>query len=99
MNNYTALTIYMLLTPIIGSIMVMVLPKEYEQYSKHVALISSFITFFCSLVMWILFDKGVPQFQFVYNIKAINACVGVDGISLFFVVLTCFLIPICILSS
>lgn len=58
--------------------------------------------FLYSLVLWIQFDPSTAKFQFVESLRwlpyeNINFYLGIDGISLFFVILTTFLIPICIL--
>jgi NADH-quinone oxidoreductase subunit M len=62
------------------------------------------VCFLFSLVLWILFDQSSNSFQFTYSIfwfSQINIefTLGVDGISLFFIVLTSFLIPLCLLAS
>ena len=64
----------------------------------------SFFIFITSLPLWILFDKSISNFQFLLKIDWINQFnihfyFGIDGISLFFIILTTFLIPICILIS
>jgi proton-translocating NADH-quinone oxidoreductase chain M len=62
------------------------------------------MTFLYSLGFWIQFENSTAKFQFVETIRwlphsNINLVLGVDGISLFLVVLTTFLIPICILAG
>jgi NADH:ubiquinone oxidoreductase subunit 4 (subunit M) len=69
-----------------------------------IGLSSSFFVFFCSLFLWIFFDKEYARFQFVYDFAWIpasnlNLSLGVDGISIFLVILTTLLIPICLLAS
>jgi len=63
--------------------------------------------FFC-LNIWVMFDRTNPSYQFIstgaFNIKLIQAFTynfsfGVDGISVFFIILTALLIPLCILMS
>ena len=66
------------------------------------ALIFSCITFLLSLILWIQFDAGSSLFQFTKSITwfySLNLYyyIGIDGISLFFILLTTFLIFICIL--
>lgn len=68
------------------------------------ALGVSMFTFLLSLLLWIEFDNSAPSFQFVSTINwlplsNINFYLGLDGISLFFVILTTFLIPVCLLAS
>ena len=69
---------------------------------KYVALFTSLVTFFLSLYLWFLFDQTTSEFQFVEDrvwIKdLINYKVGVDGISILFIILTTFITPLCIIS-
>ncbi len=69
---------------------------------KYVALFTSFVNFLLSIYLWILFDQSTSDFQFVEQrvwIKDfINYKVGVDGISILFILLTTFITPLCILS-
>lgn len=72
--------------------------------ARNVALWTTAITFLLSLLLWIDFEPGQPGFQFVEKAAwipdfNITYHLGVDGISLFFVLLSTFLTPICILSS
>jgi proton-translocating NADH-quinone oxidoreductase chain M len=62
--------------------------------------ISLFIFLFCNII-WILFDPFEASFQMLFHINLFNFIFyfGLDGISLFFVYLSCFLIPLCILFS
>jgi len=67
-------------------------------------VIISFLTFFFSLFLWVLFDQFTSKFQFFFQLfwlptYNINLTLGVDGISLLFIILTTFLIPLCILTS
>ena len=63
---------------------------------------TSFVNFLLSIYLWILFDHTTSEFQFVEQriwIKDfINYKVGVDGISILFILLTTFITPLCILS-
>jgi len=78
--------------------------KAVAKNARYVALWASLATFFVSLLMWMQFDSTRADFQFVEKVEWIKSFgisyhVGVDGISLFFVLLSTFLTPICILSS
>jgi NADH-ubiquinone oxidoreductase chain 4 len=90
----------LLVTPILGVIGV-ILSGENTSLQKKVALTSSLLTFVLSLVLWAGFDSNYNGFQFVSSFPTLTTqeVVGVDGISLFFVLLTTLIIPICILSS
>ena len=74
-----------------------------DRNARSVALLTTGVTFLISLVIWGNFDTGTADFQFVEKAEwlapGINYHMGVDGISVLFVVLTAFLMPICILAS
>ena len=74
-----------------------------QRNAKGLALIATSFTFLLSLLLWVMFDPADPGFQFVEEAawlgQGIAYRMGVDGISLFFVLLTTFLMPICILAS
>ena len=69
---------------------------------KYVALFTSIVNFLLSIYLWILFDKSTSEFQFVeqriWIQDFINYKVGVDGISILFILLTTFITPLCIIS-
>jgi len=90
----------LLITPILGVIGV-ILCGENTSLQKKVALASSLFTFILSLVLWAGFDNNYNGFQFVSSFPTITTreVIGVDGISLFFVLLTTFIIPTCLLAS
>ena len=71
---------------------------------KRFALTITIITFIISIILWLEFDSSTSDYQFTATyIKGIvsftNFSIGIDGISLYFVILTTFLLPICILSN
>ena len=71
-------------------------------YLKTTALIISILTLFISLVMFILFDFSSIQYQFVQNpsdIGFFNLYLGIDGSSMYFVLLTTIIMPISLLSN
>jgi NADH-ubiquinone oxidoreductase chain 4 len=89
----------LLIIPIIGVIAIL-LVGENASHQKQVALVTSLINFVLSLVLWANFDSGYNGFQFVTEFSPfVWGRLGLDGISIFFVLLTTFTIPICILSS
>ncbi len=99
-----SLTIFL---PLIGVIALLIPKGDVEtvaQNSRITALLTSLMTFIVSLVLLTNFDSNVSSYQFVETVKWIgvlnaNYHVGIDGISLLFVVLTTFLTPLAILSS
>jgi len=74
-----------------------------DRNAKSVALMTTVLTFLVSLVIWTNFENGTAEFQFIERYAwlggGIDYQMGVDGISMLFVVLTAFLMPICILAS
>jgi len=77
--------------------------KNVEKNSKYVAVFSSLINFFLSLFLWYAFDSSSSEFQFVEKKNWINGFInfqlGIDGISILFILLTAFITPICIFSA
>ena len=69
---------------------------------KSIALFTSIINLAISLVMFILFDFSSKQFQFIeehYQISYFDIYLGVDGLSIYFILLTTIIMPIAILSN
>jgi NADH-quinone oxidoreductase subunit M len=88
--------------PLIGALFIAGLSREAVQNIRFVALWTSLITFAVSLLIWLNFDSSSSGFQFVEEanwLGPIKYKMGVDGISMLFVILTTFLIPLCILAS
>ena len=77
--------------------------QQIENNAAMVALWTSVIVFVLSLVLLFAFDKTNPDYQFLEEANwigdGIKYRMGVDGISVLFVVLTAFLTPLCILGS
>ncbi|MDC0248095.1 NADH-quinone oxidoreductase subunit M [Pelagibacteraceae bacterium] len=77
--------------------------KNVEKNSKYVAIFTSLINFFLSLYLWYSFDTSTADFQFIEEKNwidgFINFRLGIDGISILFIILTTFIAPICIFSS
>ena len=91
--------------PLIGSLFILITkgsPKSIEKNSKYVAIFSCTVNFFLSLFLWYSFDNTTPDFQFVEERNwignFINFKLGIDGISILFILLTTFITPICIFS-
>ena len=91
--------------PVIGFFVVAFLPfssNEEKEFGKKVTLIFTLITFVESLRLWLNFDYLTGDFQFLSSIewtRTTGLVFGVDGISLFFIILSTLLIPICLLAS
>jgi NADH-quinone oxidoreductase subunit M len=94
----------LILLPTIGSLF-LIFSKSNDQSNstiKYVALFTSIVNFLLSIYLWFLFDETTSVFQFVEDrewlIGIVNYKVGVDGISILFVILTTFITPLCIIS-
>ncbi len=93
--------------PVAGILIILAIRGDQEvvdQNTKHMALYTSLFTLAFALFMYTRFDGSSAEFQFVEHSSwlkplGINYHMGVDGISVFFVLLAAFLTPICILSS
>ena len=94
----------LILLPTIGALFLFFTRSSEKNNNtvKYVALFTSIVNFFLSIYLWALFDQTTSEFQFVENrvwIKNfINYKVGIDGISILFILLTTFITPLCILS-
>nr|YP_010726703.1 NADH dehydrogenase subunit 4 [Cystoclonium purpureum f. stellatum]WDY85190.1 NADH dehydrogenase subunit 4 [Cystoclonium purpureum f. stellatum] len=92
------------LTPLFGVIILFIIPSSYESWCRNISLWISCLTFLFSLMLWIQFDSGTSFFQYTSTFlwfPSLNFyySIGIDGISLFFILLTTLLITICILIS
>src|SRR5665647_1748118 len=88
--------------PLVGAIIIGFLNPDAKGNARWVALWTTVITFLISLIIWIKFDPTNGGFQFVEHrgwMDVMQFKLGVDGISMLFVILTTFLMPLCILQS
>jgi len=92
--------------PLVGAAFIFLIRGEDDiavRNTRFVALWTTIITFIVSLVIWVKFDASTSAFQFETKTEwlggAITYHLGVDGISMLFVILTTFLMPGCILAS
>jgi NADH-ubiquinone oxidoreductase chain 4 len=77
-------------------------PYIYLKSIKWIAFLTSIINFIISLVIFVFFDFSYNQFQFVqepYDIMGYNIYLGIDGISIYFILLTTIIMPIALLSN
>jgi NADH-ubiquinone oxidoreductase chain 4 len=97
--------ILLLLIPLLGSLYLSTISENSitnQIKIKKIALNTTIINFILSLYLWIEFDSSTSQYQFVYEFNQLSFChfnLGIDGISLYFVLLTTFVTPIAILSN
>ena len=93
--------------PLVGGVIIMLVRGDDETVASNArwtALWTSLIVFALSLVLWVRFETSEAGFQFVENVSwlpqwGISYRMGVDGISVLFVLLSTALTPICILAS
>jgi NADH-quinone oxidoreductase subunit M len=96
----------LLILPVVGALLIALLRGESEatlNNARWIALWTTAITFLLSLHAWRMFDSALPGFQLVESRDWFSHVIlyklGVDGISMPFVLLTTFLMPLCILAS
>jgi NADH-quinone oxidoreductase subunit M len=94
----------LILLPTIGALFLF-FTKDKEGNNltaKYVSLFTSVVNFLISIYLWVSFDQSTSNFQFIEDrtwIEGfINYKVGVDGISILFIILTTFITPLCIIS-
>jgi NADH:ubiquinone oxidoreductase subunit 4 (subunit M) len=92
------LTFSLLFINFIGLLYIYFIDKCNHDKIRAAGLSTSLFTFLISLLMWVFFDRSTPWIQFGYFNTSLGL-LGVDGISLFFIILTTLLIPLCILTA
>jgi len=94
----------LILLPTLGALFIFFVRSSNSQYqsSKYVALFITLGNFILSVYLWTIFDNSATGFQFVEDREwisdFINYKVGVDGISILFILLTTFITPICVIT-
>ena len=92
----------LILLPTIGALFLLFSKDKSSNTGQYVALFTSFVNFLISIYLWILFDPTTSNFQLVEDrewLKGfINYKIGIDGISILFIILTTFITPLCIIS-
>ncbi len=95
----------LILLPTVGAIFIFLTKsssKSNYNSSKYVALFTSFFNFVLSIYLWYIFDPNTSNFQFVENRDWLNGFinykVGIDGISILFIVLSTLIAALCIVN-
>jgi len=95
----------LILLPLVGSLFILFVKSDVSnnyQSSKYVALFTSFVNFLISIYLWYLFDNSISEFQFIEDKQwlrgFVNYKVGIDGISILFILLTTLITPLSIIS-
>ncbi|MGH6660077.1 MAG: complex I subunit 4 family protein, partial [Rhodospirillales bacterium] len=107
MTNFPVLSLLIFFVPLVGILSILAIRGDADvvaRNARYVALWTSMINFLLSLFVWVNFDSSTAKFQFVEESQwmpafGINYKVGVDGISMFFVLLSTLLTPVCVLAS
>ena len=102
--NMTSLLVFMMVLPLIGIFFLLFVPASNHLLLKSIALNVSCFLYIISLLLWVFFNKSVGSFQFVSKLLWVpflnlGFSLGIDGISLFFILLTTLLIFLCVLIS
>lgn len=92
--------------PLVGVFFILLIKGDQaivERNTRYATLFVTCATFIFSLILWAKFDQTTADFQFVEKASwlgdNINYHMGIDGISVLFILLTTFIMPICILAS
>jgi len=93
--------------PLVGAGLILIVTGRAEdtaRNARYIALWTSLLVFALSLLLWVWFDPNNGGFQFVEKAAwvpqyGISYHMGIDGISLFFVLLSTLLTPVCVLAS
>nr|YP_009237658.1 NADH dehydrogenase subunit 4 [Trachydiscus minutus]AML60669.1 NADH dehydrogenase subunit 4 [Trachydiscus minutus] len=106
--NVNFILSFLIFFPLGGCLLISLISSENKTLLKTIGLIISGIVFVFSLALWVNFNKSISKFQYVESIdywfpwdstSSTPILLGVDGISLFFIILTTLLIFLCLLSS
>lgn len=95
----------LLILPLLGCLSLILIDEESKGSQikmKNIAIIFSLLNFLFSIYLWIQFDSNTSQYQFVFEFDKFvpfHFNIGIDGISLYFVLLTTFITPIALLSN
>src|SRR5215510_5829527 len=95
----------LLIIPLLGALAISPIQEgstKNNSRMKQIALLTTVITFLLSIVLWGGFDSNSSQYQFVQEFNSLSFChfhVGVDGISIYFVLLTTFVMVPSILAN
>lgn len=88
--------------PVIGIITLCIVSENNEKTMKRISLSFIIVCFVISIVIWTGFDSSITDYQYTTEFTATDFChlnMGVDGISIYFVILTTFIIPIAVISN
>jgi NADH:ubiquinone oxidoreductase subunit 4 (subunit M) len=95
---------FLTIAPLLGAVILFFTDKTNKSFVKNFSLFWSLLVFYLTIFLLILFDPTSTQFQLIEEISWLsfsnmNVTLGIDGLSLFMILLTGFLIPICVMLS
>lgn len=104
---FIMLLLLLLITPLLGIFAISTeisynLTQDKINRIKYIALLTTIVNLLLSIFIFILFDFSSKQYQFVqeyYKISSFDFYLGVDGLSIYFVLLTTLIMPIALLSN
>ena len=94
----------MMLLPILGTLLIAVIPTEQTLRIKQAALGTTLLVAITGILTWLNFDSSNTDFQFAQSVEwipsfGINYAVGVDGLSLVLILMSVLLTPIVVLAG
>jgi NADH-quinone oxidoreductase subunit M len=94
----------MMLLPILGTLLIAVIPTEQTLRIKQAALATTLLVAITGILTWLNFDSANTDFQFAQSVEwipsfGINYAVGVDGLSLVLILMSVLLTPIVVLAG
>ncbi len=95
----------LILIPLVGALMLAPMNETSDldrSRIKRITLLTTVVTFIISMILWGEFDSSSSQYQFTveyHQLRFLHMHLGIDGLSLYFVLLTTLTLPICILAS
>ena len=103
MTSLPLLTL-MMVVPLVGALVIALLPSASAALAKPIALGASLVTLVLALVAWAQWDAAGPQFQLTEVHSwipqfGVSYAVGVDGIALSLIVMAAVLTPVCLLAA
>ncbi len=98
------LLVFITFTPLLGALLILLIPKDQERTIKNLAVGISFVPLLLAIYLWLAYDKGLAGFQFEVLAEWIPAIdvffhVGADGLSIPLIFLTALLTTLCMIYS
>lgn len=98
------LLLYIIISLLLFIIILILIPIKYIELIKQLSLLFSLIIFILTILLWIFYNNELGNYVYVIDLQWLSIynvyyTLGIDGISIFFIILTTFLIPLCILIS